>query len=170
MFPAQKPISWVSIYVCALHPSAPSAIANPFERAATWNEEPMKYRQINRAIDMADGEYGGKSKLPTFWYVDSVKSRNTTSHSMLEGGDILIRIRPSTSLKYKAVAEAVQCQKQRTKREGKQCSKAQDSFGMTTGDHRIGSRKWTDVKKEESQKEINEIEITHREKKTPKHA
>ena len=58
----------------------------------------------------------------------------------------------------------MQCQKQRTKREGKQGSKAQDSFGMTTGDHRIGSRKWTDVKKEESQKEINEIEITHREK------
>ena len=106
MFPAQKPISWVSICVCALRPSAPSAIANPFERAATWNEEPMEYRQINRAIDMADGEDGGKSKLPTFWYVDSVKSRNTTSHSMLEGGDILIRIRPSTSLKYKAVAEA----------------------------------------------------------------
>ena len=37
-----------------------------FERAATWNEEPMEYRQINRAIDMADGEYGGKSKLPLF--------------------------------------------------------------------------------------------------------
>lgn len=65
----------------------------------------------------------------------------------------------------------MQCQKQRTKREGKQCSKAQDSFGMTTGDHRIGSRKWTVVKEEESQKEIYEIEITHREKKeTPKHA
>ena len=31
----------------------------------------------------------------------------------------------------------MQCQKQRTKREGKQYSKAQDSFGMTTGDHRI---------------------------------
>lgn len=36
---------------------------------------------------------------------------------------------------------------------------------MTTGDHRIGSRKWTVVKEEESPKEIYEIEITHREKK-----
>lgn len=88
---------------------------------------------------------------------------------MVPKTDILIRIRPSTSLKYKVVAKASRqlcnVRSSAQKREGKQCSKAQDSFGMTTGDHRIGSRKWTVVKEEESPKEIYEIEITHREKK-----
>ena len=38
---------------------------------------------------MADGKYVGKSKFPTVKYVDSIKSRNTTSHSMLEEGDLI---------------------------------------------------------------------------------
>lgn len=54
-----------------------------------WNGELMECCQINRVIDMVDGEYGWKFKFFIVQYVDFIKSCNIMSYSMLEGGDFI---------------------------------------------------------------------------------
>ena len=91
---------------------------------------------------------------------------------MMPKTDILIRIRPSTSLKYKAVAKASRqlCNVRSSAQKEKESSIPKLKIPLGWQQVITGS-KWTVVKEEESQKEKYEIEITHREKKeTPKHA